>query len=62
MESLLGQCASQSIGTSNHLFSVLIQTLIAAQCGIVPQDMWPADYGPTAMKSGRILPLTFPFT
>uniref|UniRef100_A0A182IM41 Glucose-methanol-choline oxidoreductase N-terminal domain-containing protein n=1 Tax=Anopheles atroparvus TaxID=41427 RepID=A0A182IM41_ANOAO len=53
MESLLnGQCASQSLGPANQLFALLVQTILAAQCTISPPDMWPKDYGPTALAQG----------
>lgn len=53
MEGLLNsQCAAQSIGPANQLFAMLIQTIMAAQCSISPPDMWPEDYGPTALAQG----------
>lgn len=47
------QCADQSVGPANHLFSLLMQTLIQAQCSISPPDMWPKDYGPIAIENGK---------
>ncbi|XP_053671517.1 glucose dehydrogenase [FAD, quinone]-like [Anopheles nili] len=53
MEALLnGQCATQSVGPANQLFALLVQTILAAQCTISPPDMWPKDYGPTALARG----------
>ncbi|XP_053692893.1 glucose dehydrogenase [FAD, quinone]-like isoform X1 [Sabethes cyaneus] len=53
MEALLNsQCAAQSLGPANQLFAMLIQTIMAAQCSISPPDMWPKDYGPTALAEG----------
>lgn len=53
MEALLNsQCAAQSLGPANQLFAMLIQTILAAQCSISPPDMWPKDYGPTALNEG----------
>ncbi|XP_050069122.1 glucose dehydrogenase [FAD, quinone]-like isoform X2 [Anopheles maculipalpis] len=53
MEALMGgQCASQSVGPANQLFGLLVQTILAAQCAISPPDMWPKDYGPTALERG----------
>ncbi|XP_055613210.1 glucose dehydrogenase [FAD, quinone]-like isoform X1 [Uranotaenia lowii] len=53
MEALLNsQCAAQSVGPANQLFAMLIQTIMAAQCSISPPDMWPKDYGPTAINEG----------
>ncbi|XP_065093141.1 glucose dehydrogenase [FAD, quinone]-like isoform X3 [Ochlerotatus camptorhynchus] len=53
MEALLNsQCATQSLGPANQLFAMLLQTIMAAQCSISPPDMWPKDYGPTALNEG----------
>ncbi|XP_035890889.1 glucose dehydrogenase [FAD, quinone] isoform X1 [Anopheles stephensi] len=53
MEALMGgQCAAQSVGPANQLFGLLVQTILAAQCAISPPDMWPKDYGPTALARG----------
>ncbi|ETN58962.1 hypothetical protein AND_009451 [Anopheles darlingi] len=53
MEALLNsQCSAQSVGTANQLFGLLVQTILAAQCTISPPDMWPKDYGPTALARG----------
>lgn len=52
MEFLSQQCAAQSVGTSNSLFGVLFQTLMAAQCALGSADRWPKDYGPTALEKG----------
>ncbi|XP_040160736.1 glucose dehydrogenase [FAD, quinone]-like isoform X1 [Anopheles arabiensis] len=53
MEALMGgQCAAQSVGPANQLFGLLVQTILAAQCAISPPDMWPKDYGPTALQRG----------
>lgn len=48
------QCAAQSVGTANQLFSSLIQTLLAVQCSISTPEMWPNDYGPTALQQGKL--------
>lgn len=45
MDSITTQCASQSVGPANQVFSLLIQTILAAQCSISPPDLWPEDYG-----------------
>lgn len=37
---------------SNSIFDILIKTLLEKQCEISPPEMWPKDYGPTAMKKG----------
>ena len=48
-------CAGQSVGTSNQLFTNLIQTLFALQCSISPPELWPSDYGVHALKNGRFV-------
>lgn len=53
MEYLTPECAAQSVGPANHLFSLLIQTILTAQCSITPKDTWPKDYGPTAIEQGN---------
>lgn len=52
MEFLPQECAANSAGMANGLFGLLIQTIIAAQCGLAPDDRWPKDYGPTAVENG----------
>lgn len=52
METFTPECAAQSVGPANQLFSLLIQTILTAQCAISPKDMWPEDYGPTALEKG----------
>lgn len=46
------QCAAQSVGTANQMFTNLIQTILAFQCSLSPPEMWPEDYGKTAMEEG----------
>jgi hypothetical protein len=53
MEFLPQQCSSGSVGPANGLFGILIQTLIAAQCGLSPADRWPKDFGPSAVEKGK---------
>ena len=50
MEFLNAPCAANSTGAVNGLFGLLLQTIGALQCGIIPQ--WPKDYGPEAMNQG----------
>lgn len=45
MDVCASNCSSLSAGPVNQLFSVLMQTLLTAQCAISPA--WPEDYGPT---------------
>lgn len=49
----ISQCTGQSIGPANQLFSLLMQTLIQAQCSISPPNSWPKDYLPIAMENGK---------
>lgn len=51
--SLPGQCAAQSVGATNELFVSLMQTLLASYCAISPPQLWPKDYGPTALQNGK---------
>lgn len=52
MESV-AQCAQHSAGPAHQLFSLLLQTIIQAQCSISPPEKWPKDYGPTALEKGK---------
>lgn len=48
-----GSCMHNTdVSIGNQLISVLIRTILAAQCAITPTDMWPQDYGVTAMEKG----------
>lgn len=46
-------CAAHSAGPVNGIFGILLQTVLASQCGLFPNDRWPRDYGPTALKNGK---------
>lgn len=50
----LGQCPSNSLGPANQLFGLFVQTILMAQCNISSPDMWPEDFGPTAIKEGIV--------
>lgn len=52
MDLLSSSCATQSVGTANQIFQLLIQTLLAAHCSISPKDVWPKDFGPLAIEQG----------
>lgn len=52
MDLLNPECAATSVGPANQLFGLLVQTILAAQCAISPKEMWPKDYGPTALEKG----------
>lgn len=47
------ECAAQSLGPANELFGALIQTILSVQCAISPPELWPKDFGPTAMQQGE---------
>lgn len=47
------KCAAESIGTVNLLYGLLLQTIIASQCGLSSKELWPKDYGPTALAEGN---------
>lgn len=49
------QCAAQSLGPANELFGALVQTILAVQCAISPSEMWPQNYGPSALQNGKFL-------
>lgn len=49
---LTPECAAQSLGPANQLFSLLVQTILAAQCAISPASMWPEDYGENLLSKG----------
>lgn len=49
----LAQCANHSVGPANQLVGLLVQTILAAQCAISPPDMWPKDFGPSALENGE---------
>lgn len=46
------ECAARSFGPANQLFGLLIQTIVASQCTISPNSMWPKDYGDTLSSKG----------
>lgn len=54
MESFSPKCAAQSAGPTNQLFTTLFQTILAAHCSISPPEMWPRDYGESALENGNI--------
>lgn len=49
------QCAAQSLGPANELFGALVQTILAVHCAISAPELWPKDFGPTAMQNGETL-------
>lgn len=52
MNTCTTSCSSQSVGPVAQSFNLLLQFLLAAQCEISPESIWPPDYGPTAEKYG----------
>lgn len=47
------QCAAQSLGPANELFGALVQTILAVQCAISAPEIWPKDFGPSAIQHGE---------
>lgn len=45
-------CSSQSVGPINQLVGFLIQTILTSKCDFSPDNLWPEDYGPTAIRDG----------
>lgn len=43
---------STDTGLGNQLIGILIRTILAAQNAITSKEMWPQDYGLTAMDKG----------
>ncbi|CAD7089263.1 unnamed protein product [Hermetia illucens] len=50
--SLDPQCAAHSLGPANIALNTLLQTLLAAQCGLTGCQNWPEDYGPHYVNKG----------
>lgn len=46
-------CAAESIGPVNLFYGLFLQSIYASQCAISPLDMWPKNYGPTALEKGK---------
>lgn len=38
--------ASQSLGPASQLFMALIQSLVASEASVSPEQMWPENRGP----------------
>lgn len=53
MDAVVSPCQAQSLGTSNQIFGLLLQTILATQCSISPPSMWPNDYLSEALQSGK---------
>lgn len=53
MDAIASPCQAQSLGTSNQIFGLLLQTLLATQCSISPPAMWPNDYLSEALQNGK---------
>lgn len=51
--SIAQHTCGQNAGIANYMLSILIRTLLTAQCTITPKDMWPADYGKIAVEKGE---------
>lgn len=46
------QCAETSFGVSNVLVTTLVQAILQSYCAISPPEIWPEDYGATAVEQG----------
>lgn len=47
---LYQQCASYSTGSANAFLGIVLQTVLVSQCGLNPDQFWPNDFGPSALK------------
>lgn len=54
MDTIVSPCQAQSLGTSNQIFGLLLQTILATQCSISPPEMWPNDYLSEGLQNGFI--------
>ncbi|CAD7089262.1 unnamed protein product [Hermetia illucens] len=52
IDALNPQCAAHSLGPANIAINTLLQTLLAAQCGLTGYQKWPEDYGPHYINKG----------
>lgn len=52
MDTIVSPCQAQSHGTSNQIFGLLLQTILATQCSISPPEMWPNDYLSEGLQNG----------
>lgn len=52
MQAPINSCSISSFGSSNFLFSGVLQTILAAQCAISPPSFWPSDYGDVILNKG----------
>ncbi|XP_075156915.1 glucose dehydrogenase [FAD, quinone]-like [Haematobia irritans] len=49
---LAPQCSIPSVGPVNTLVTLLVQSILAAQCNISRVDEWPEDYADEALANG----------
>lgn len=54
MENSISQCAVQSAGFTNTYFTLLLQTIIQAQCNLSPPEKLVKDFGPTAINNEHL--------
>lgn len=57
MDTIASPCQAQGLGTSNQIFGLLLQTILATQCSISPPSMWPKDQLSQGLENGKILSL-----
>lgn len=65
MDLISTPCMASNINSANSMFGTLVQTILAAQCALLPppqqqlqqssDNMWPNDYGPIwSSQAGNI--------
>ncbi|GAB0093756.1 glucose dehydrogenase [Sergentomyia squamirostris] len=52
MELMNLPCGNYSAGPTNQLITLLIHTVLNAQCNLSPPEMWPEDYGKKVLATG----------
>ncbi|XP_073831462.1 glucose dehydrogenase [FAD, quinone]-like [Musca autumnalis] len=53
------QCPIPSVGTVNALVSLLVESVLSAQCNISNKALWPEDYAEQVLKNGLKEPYDF---
>lgn len=49
----ISQGTTHSLGPTNQIFSLLLQTILQTQCSISPPDLWPKDFKPYALENSK---------
>lgn len=55
MDNISVSCGNYSVGGANHLFNLVLQTILTAQCTIGSPNEWPKDYGPEFIENGDLV-------